>query len=373
MVRRLAVLGLVLLVPSCGGSDDDPAAASSSAPAPEGCVDDASPGHHAYTCDEIVFDVEVPARCTAGSCGLIFDVHGFSMSAEMQDASTQMRKRGREKGYVVVQPNANPRPPLSSWDKGGGNDEVVFQMLQRAMRVWHIDPKRVHMSGFSQGGNMTWRMLCKHAETFASVAPAAFDGGCTFEGGDAPSREVPTLYMHGSEDGLVPFAGALAQRDRVVAAWKMDAATQIAGDASFVRTRHVSPSGTPVEFLTHGYVVKEKCLVLDIKGHCFPGSTDPGTAMGQACSFACPPPSGFDWGAEVMAFFEAHPQKLGRVARTVTSLVPQTVSDGSCSARMLLVPREAATYIAQYDFFEAGKCSLRCLEQQPDGELSPCK
>lgn len=70
---------------------------------------------------------------------------------------------------------------------------------------------------------------------------------------------------------------------------------------------------------------------------------------------------------------ESYPCGTQTCTRTVNSLVPQTVSDGSCSARMPLVPREAATYIAEYDFFEAGKCSLRCLEQQPDGGLSPCK
>lgn len=278
------------------------------APAPEGCVDDASSGHHLYQCDGFAFDVEIPEACLGRACGLIFDVHGFSMSATMEDASTELRRRGREAGYVVVQPSANPAPPLSSWDDGGADDDAVFAMLERTARVWHTDPKRVHFTGFSQGGGMTWRMLCNHADVFASVAPAALGAGCDFSAGHTPSREVPVLYMHGKNDGLVPYeATAIPQRDAVIAGWGMGAGTQIAGDATFTRTRYTSPSGNVFEFLDHTYEVPDKCLILDIKGHCFPGSTDPGGAKGQACSFACPPPSSFVWGEEMMQFFIDHP------------------------------------------------------------------
>ena len=315
LARLVLWSGLVLLaVVSCGGDDDDGSPGAGAAgqamapPAPEGCVDDASPGHHVYSCDEFAFDVEVPPACLERACGLILDVHGFSMNGAMEDANTEMRRRGRERGYVVIQPSANPEPPLSSWDENGADDGIVFAMLERAQRVWHLDPRRVHVTGFSQGGNMTWRMLCQHADVLASVAPAAFGDGCPFSADGTPSREVPTLYMHGEDDGLVPFASALAARDRVVAGWGMDGGQEIAGDASFTRTRYLSAAGTPFEFLTHRYAVTETCLVLDIKGHCFPGSTDPGTVTGQACSFACPGPSAFAWGEEVMAFFEAHPR-----------------------------------------------------------------
>lgn len=305
-LASLLIAASALTLLSCSESDA-PDAPAASQPAPEGCVSDASAGHHVFTCDEIAFDVEVPPACLTQACGLILDVHGFSMSAAMEDASTELRRRGRERGYIVVQPSATPAPPLASWDANGADDEAVFATLQRVSRVWRTDPKRVHVTGFSQGGNMTWRLLCKHADALASVAPAAFSGGCPFDSGGQPSREVPILYMHGEDDGLVPFEGAVEQRDRIVAAWKMDAGQKTAGDGAFERTRHTSPSGTVFEFLTHRYAVTEKCLVADIKGHCFPGSTDPGTAPGQACSFACPAPNAFHWGEELMRFFEEHP------------------------------------------------------------------
>src|SRR5205814_1357185 len=143
---------------------------------------------------------------------------------------------GRAHGYLVVQPNANPDPPLASW-KPATDDDKIFAFIQLAASVFHADPNRIHFTGFSQGGAMTWRFLCKHADLFASVAPAA-EAACAFSGADLPAREIPVLYMHGTVDGLVDFKSiAIPQRDAVIAGWKMDAGTMIAGDSMFKRTR----------------------------------------------------------------------------------------------------------------------------------------
>ncbi len=291
------------LIADASNNDSSTAADGGDASKPTfGCITDTSAGQHAFTCDGIKYDVSVPAMCASG-CGLVLDVHGATMDATMEDANTNMRALGAQHGFVVVQPNANPAPPTSSWNPVT-DDAKVFAFLQLAQTAWSIDPKRVHMTGFSQGGMMTFRFLCKHADVFASMAPAAGDG-CTFTPGDTPSREVPVLYMHGTKDNLVNFVGgAIPQRNEVVAGWKMGAGQMIAGDASYTRTRYTSPSGTVFEFVQHDYAAKS--LVLG--GHCYPGSTDPGTAKGQLFPFGCVGPNAFTWGDEVMKFFVAHPK-----------------------------------------------------------------
>ncbi len=285
------------------GSDAD---AGFPPPAPEGCVDDASPGDHAYTCDGIVYDVSVPDACATSACGLVFDVHGFSMNAAMEEANTHLAALGKQYGYIVVQPNApGNKPPLSSWTPTT-DDAKVFAFMQLAIKVWHPDDRRIHFTGFSQGGAMTWRFICDHADVLASAAPGA-GSGCAFSGAEMPSREIDILDLHGTKDALIDFdTVAVPQRDAVIAAWNMDAGTKIAGDATFTRTRYTSPSGTVLEFLQHDYAAGP-CLVT-IDGHCFPGSDDPGGLQGQACSFKCLPPNAFTWGEEVMQFFIAHPR-----------------------------------------------------------------
>lgn len=269
---------------------------------PTSCITDLSPGSHRFTCDGFVYDVEVPAACTASGCGLVLDVHGATMSGKMEDDNTGMRALGRKYGYVVVQPNANPKPPLSSWT-ASTDDAKVHAFLVAAIAAFKIDTKRVHMTGFSQGGMMTFRFLCKHADLFASVAPAAGEG-CSFTAGDTPSRQIPVLFMHGTADAIVGYdANAVPQRDALVAGWSMGTGTVIASDAHYTRTRWTSASGNVFELIQHDYQASSAIL----KGHCYPGSTDPGGEPGQLFPFGCVPPNAFVWGEEVMAFFLAHP------------------------------------------------------------------
>jgi poly(3-hydroxybutyrate) depolymerase len=278
---------------------------------PSSCaLDDTSAGQHTYTCDGLTYDVDIPAACVSSPCGLIADVHGLSMSGKMEDNNTNLRQLGEQKGYIVVQPNAVPNPPLSSWTPST-DDPKVFAFIELAVSALRADPKRVHMTGFSEGGFMTYRFLCDHADYFASVAPAA-GAGCSF-GGDAgmwgsggvPAREIPVLSVNGTMDALVNFNSvAVPQRDTVVAGWNMDSGTVVAGDTTFTRTRYTSPSGTVFEFIQHDYSSVQTFTM----GHCFPGSKDlDGGEPGQVFGFACQPPNSFVWGDEVMKFFMAHP------------------------------------------------------------------
>jgi pimeloyl-ACP methyl ester carboxylesterase len=299
--------GLPLVRPSSDGAGADLALPP---PSPSGCIDDPSAGDHRYTCDGIVFDVAVPAACVSASCGLVVDVHGFTMSGRMEDDNTDMRALGHQYGYVVVQPNANPAPPLAAWNPAT-DDDKVWAFMQLAISVFRIDGKRVHFTGFSQGGFMTFRFLCKHSDALASVAPAAGNAFFTatnndpcWQNGVLPAKQIPVLYMHGTKDALVAFSTATRQRDAIVAAWKMDAGTMVASDGQYLWTRYANPDGVVFEFLQHDYAAQTALL----GGHCFPGSADlAGGQPGQLFGFACVPPSAFTWGEAAMKFFVAHP------------------------------------------------------------------
>jgi len=283
------------------------------------CFPDPGAGHRVYTCDGIVFDVEVPQACTAGGCGIILDVHGLTMSGPMQDANDELRARGGAAGFIVLQPSANPAPPQASWD--AADEPKVFAILTRAIAVYAADPRRVHMTGFSQGGFMTWRFLCGHADVFASVAPAAAasncpvavgPAACTFTGTELPSRKLPILYMHGrADENYVSFSCAQPQVDAIVSAWGLTPDGVVASSPTFTRTRWSDPTGTVVELLAHDYTSSAQVPLIPrtkLLGHCFPGSDDPGDQPGQLFSFKCEQPASFVWGSEVIAFFVAHPR-----------------------------------------------------------------
>ncbi|MBK9030751.1 MAG: hypothetical protein IPL61_05325 [Myxococcales bacterium] len=306
-----------------GGADAGGDAAIDAPPvAPDPCFPDLTAGHHVFGCGGFRFDVEVPAACVGGGCGVILDVHGLTMSAAMEDANTGLRARGAAAGFVVIQPSANPAPPQASWSPT--DDAAVYDFLTRAIAVYAIDPDRVHMTGFSQGGFMTWRMLCAHADRFASVAPGAAasncpTGGigpvtaaCRFTGAEVPSRHLSILYLHGRADqNYIPWSCAQPQVDAIVSAWGLSAQGVVASGPAFTRTRWTDGAGAVVELLAHDYTSTAQVpfvAATELQGHCFPGSTDPGNQVGQLFSFKCEQPAGFVWGAEVVAFFVAHPR-----------------------------------------------------------------
>lgn len=290
-------------------------------PGPVGCVGNVSAGHHAFTCSSVTYEVEIPAACAGGGCGAIFDIHGATMTAAAQEKSTRLRALGKTKGFVVVQPTAPFTVIGNSWTPAS-DDPKVWKFATELFEALRIDPKRIHFTGFSQGGAMTWRMLCAHADVIASAAPiAAADGSlqpanppfkldCAFDGTQAPSRQLPILQMHGTADGLVAIAKGQQQRDAVIAKWGLGAGTVVASDAKHTHTRFTNAQGTVFEFLQHDYQVPPPLIAVPLKGHCIPGGDDlPANAsLGQTMYFSCAPPNAFDWGQTVLQFFIDHPK-----------------------------------------------------------------
>ncbi len=298
----------------------DAGAPDAGQPHPVGCVGSVAAGHHSFSCSAVTYEVEIPAACTAGGCGAIVDIHGATMTASAQDKSTRLRTIGKNAGFVVVQPTAPVTLIGRSWTPST-DDPKVWKFVQELTQALVLDPKRLHFTGFSQGGAMTWRMLCAHADAIASAAPiAAADGSlqpsvgpftldCPFDGAQKPSRPVPILQMHGTTDGLVPIAKGLQQRDAVVAAWGLGAPSVVSMDSKHTRTRFTHAQGAVLEFLQHGYETPPPLILVPLKGHCVPGGDDlpANGTLGQTMFFSCNPPNAFDWGQVVLQFFIDHP------------------------------------------------------------------
>ena len=273
-----------------------------------GCSMPSSAGHHEAKCQGLVFDLHVPAACAKGGCGLVVDVHGATMDAEMQDYNTDLRALGEQLGYVVVQPNAMPPPPTSAWLTA--DDAVVLDFTKSAIVALAIDSKRVHFTGFSQGGWMGWRMVCKQPDLFASVAIAAacssYGGeGCSFQAGQVPSKPLPVLYMHGKLDVLQPWWCAEQQIAGLTKGWQLKQTQVVAQDSDHLWQRLATPGGTTVELVQHSYSALSPAL----GGHCYPGSPDVFPKyFGQVAGFGCTGKSAFHWGKVAMGFFAAHPK-----------------------------------------------------------------
>ena len=308
--------------PSDGGTDTGTADTGAvDAPAPgdsgAGCVTSLSAGTHVFTCEGLSVAVTAPSTCPAAGCGLILDVHGLFMDAEVEDAMTHLRTLGTAAGYVIVQPTApsgrSPQGPV--WFDT--DDTAVFAGMQDVATAWKVDATRIHVTGLSQGGYMAWRLVCAHSDVFGSAAPALagtpgcpsnnLNGGCTFTGGSTPSRRLPLLFMAGTKDAVVPTSCTTAQRDAVIGAWALGPKQIVASDATYRRERYAGVGEATMDFLSYDYTTDPNGALAANAGHCVAGgSPTTGTIWDQ---LPCKGPVSFQWGQEVVAFFVAHGKK----------------------------------------------------------------
>ena len=278
-------------------------------PAPHGCVDDVSPGPHTLTCGNVSVQLMVPPQCITEPCGIVLDVHGSSMDAEQQNLNTNMRALGVEHGYLVLQPSA------LGLSHAPTSDEVYVGAVTDTLMAFNADPARLHVTGFSSGGNVAWRLICNYSDLFASAAPAAaaddplIPSGCAFSPGQVPAEEIPILYMHGRLDGLEDYAGAELQRDHVIAGWAMDGPSVVETGDEYGHLRYESASGTHFDFLWHDYTTDQVAFTFALEGHCFPGSLDHSpTLPGQLAGYGCKGDNAFHFGDVAMQFFVDHPK-----------------------------------------------------------------
>ena len=168
------------------------------------CITDvsASSRHH-FECDGVAFKVLLTQQCIETACGLVVDVHGWLSSADEQERRSNLARVAEETGgYIVVQPGELSTP--ASWDPAVHYD-IIFDFMQQAMTAFAVDRNRVHFTGFSQGGQMTWKFICDHADIIASAVPVSAPEVYCFLNGSGPARSVPLLYISGTADVLVRY------------------------------------------------------------------------------------------------------------------------------------------------------------------------
>jgi polyhydroxybutyrate depolymerase len=139
---------------------------------------------------------------------LMFVLHGSAGSGEDMMAVTQrgFERLAEKEKFIVVYPDALER----RWnEQGGAVDDVSFLLAvaDKLAAESLIDKRRVYFAGISNGGMMAQRMACEHADRVAGIATVAGSMPQGLAGTCKPSRPVPVLIIHGTEDPIVPWKG----------------------------------------------------------------------------------------------------------------------------------------------------------------------
>jgi pimeloyl-ACP methyl ester carboxylesterase len=321
-MRSAAVLVLVLA--ACGGSpatSDDAgsnplgdAPSSSGPPVAAGCIDDVSAGDHTYMCGTYPVDIRIPAACEAPGCGLILLLHGDTGTGLLMDGHVKLRDLGEQHGYIVAAPTGPPYgqgEPGSTWHST--DDANLVDIVTQLAAVYRVDAKKIHVAGFSRGGFVTWRLLCDHADLFASAAPGGAGDGTNFgeetcfSDGRAPSRQIPIAFLMGRTDASVGFPSMMQIRDAAVAQYGLAGPSTVDSDTTYTHNRYAGSGAGVIETWEHSYHTVSDGPWADAQGHCVPGSTTDPYAPQYA--IPCVLPDSFVWGEQVMDFFLAHPME----------------------------------------------------------------
>lgn len=101
-------------------------------------------------------------------------------------------------GAVIIAPDSLG----GSWDTAQ-NEQAVMSLVKEALRVYHADPRKVAVTGFSMGGAGTWHVAGKFPESFSAALPVA--GRPPAEAG---RWRMPVFAVHSTRDEVVPIGPA---------------------------------------------------------------------------------------------------------------------------------------------------------------------
>lgn len=119
--------------------------------------------------------------------------------------------------FVVVYPDGTEK----HWNDGRNSettryhvnkkniDDVGFiaALIDHLIKEMNIDPKRVYVTGMSNGAIMCYRLACELSEKIAAIAPVAGNIPQNLLLACSPSRPISVLVINNVNDPLVPFEG----------------------------------------------------------------------------------------------------------------------------------------------------------------------
>lgn len=140
---------------------------------------------------------------------LVFDIHGLMEGAEIHAGMTGYSALAEEEGFVVVFAHGSGDPVRwnANPDASPNDDLTYFDAVLDAVATdLCVDLARVYATGLSNGAMFTSALLCERAEVLAAAAPVA--GFTDFASCD-PSRPVPIVTFHGTDDPILLFNGGV--------------------------------------------------------------------------------------------------------------------------------------------------------------------
>ena len=146
-------------------------------------------------------------------------LHGGGGNARNAIEQTGMSEQADRSGFLAVYPDGTGRLPrtMLTWNSGTccgyamdqQVDDVAFvaKLIDQLEGQYAGDPRRIFVTGMSNGAMMSYRLACELADRIAAIAPVAGAMGIDCH----PSAPISVVAFHGTADQHVPYQGGTPQ------------------------------------------------------------------------------------------------------------------------------------------------------------------
>jgi polyhydroxybutyrate depolymerase len=159
---------------------------------------------------ERTYELQLPSQYhPLGRWPLLIAFHGAGDTGEGFRQRTGLDSTAARAGVISVFPDAVG----GIWGDAAVVNDVQFV---RAL-IWHlrrhlkIDEHRIYVAGFSRGAIFTHTLGCEVADELAGAASVGASMYLTPAILCQPARELPFLFILGTQDAYFPYEGALGQ------------------------------------------------------------------------------------------------------------------------------------------------------------------
>ena len=161
-----------------------------------------------------IYDLHAPEGAeSAAPMPLVIALHGAGDSGPNFKKGAGIDKEADRRGFLAAYPSATgvnwaegcncTRPDLDGVDDVGFLDVIV----DRVSQAYAVDPARIYVIGYSQGGLFAQRLACERSETYAGVATVAGMMSLPVAQSCTPPGSPDIMLIHGEEDDVLPFGG----------------------------------------------------------------------------------------------------------------------------------------------------------------------
>lgn len=153
---------------------------------------------------------------------LVILLHGYTATGDLQEVYFKLQPEAEARGFLYVHPDGlvdrrnnpfwNATDACCDATRSVDDSGYLTFLIDEVSTTYNVDPARIYLVGHSNGGFMSYRMACDHADRIAAIVSLA---GSTFldDSKCKPTEPVSILQIHGTDDQTIRYdgGGAFAQ------------------------------------------------------------------------------------------------------------------------------------------------------------------